>query len=101
MQSSLGIDYGTNSVRALIVLGAAVSAGIIAAIHKDFHTAQSAMTSLKDIAYSPEPENQRTYNDLYRLYRMLHDAFGGVNRNAELSTVMKELIAIKKKQNKS
>ena len=53
------------------------------------------MTSLKDIAYTPDPENQKTYNDLYRLYRALHDAFGGVNRNADLSRVMKDLVAIK------
>jgi hypothetical protein len=36
-----------------------------------------------------------------RLDRGLFERRGGVNRNAELSTVMKELIAIKKKQNKS
>ena len=76
-------------------LGAAISATVIAAVHKDFPTAQAAMTSLKDIAYTPDPENQKTYNDLYRLYRALHDAFGGVNRNADLSRVMKDLVAIK------
>jgi len=82
-------------------LGAAVSAAVVAGVHRDFPTAQAAMTSLKDIAYTPDSENQKTYNDLYRLYRALHDAFGGVNRNADLSTVMKELIAIKNKQTKS
>ena len=51
-------------------------------------------------ATRPNPENQKAYDDLYRLYRELHDAFGGVNRNADLSKVMKELIAIKNKQNK-
>ena len=81
-------------------LGAAISATVIAAVYKDFPTAQAAMTSLKNIAYTPSPENQKAYDDLYRLYRALHDAFGGVNRNADLSTVMKELIAIKNKQNK-
>ena len=58
------------------------------------------MTSLKDIAYTPNPENQKTYNDLYRLYRAMHDAFGGVNTSPDLSRLMKDLIAIKQRQNK-
>ena len=81
-------------------LGAAVSAAVIAAVYKDFPTAQAAMTSLKDIAYTPNPENQKTYNDLYRLYRAMHDAFGGVNTSTDLSRLMKDLIAIKQRQNK-
>ena len=81
-------------------LGAAVSAAVIAAVYKDFPTAQAAMTSLKDIAYTPNPENQKTYNDLYRLYRAMHDAFGGVNTSPDLSRLMKDLIAIKQRQNK-
>ena len=66
--------------RPTCALGAAVSAAVIAAVYQDFPTAQAAMTSLKDVAYTPNPENQKTYNDLYRLYRAMHDAFGGVNR---------------------
>ena len=81
-------------------LGAAVSAAVIAAVYKDFPTAQAAMTSLKDIAYTPNPENRKTYNDLYRLYRAMHDAFGGVNTSPDLSRLMKDLIAIKQRQNK-
>ncbi|HEY5706042.1 MAG TPA: ribulokinase [Terrimicrobiaceae bacterium] len=82
-------------------LGAAISAAVIADVYKDFPAAQAAMTSLKEAAFTPHAESQKTYNDLYRLYRQLHDAFGGVNANADLSTVMKQLIAIKNKQNKS
>ena len=95
MQSSLGIDYGTNSVRALIVdcsTGAELASSVV-----DYPSGHQGvlLDRNKDIAYTPDPENQKTYNDLYRLYRALHDAFGGVNRNADLSRVMKDLIAIK------
>ncbi len=76
-------------------LGAAVSAAVLAGAHPDFPAAQKAMTSLKKISYKPKPAAQKTYNDLYALYRECHDAFGGVNKSADLSRVMKELLAIK------
>ena len=76
-------------------LGSAVSAAVLAGAHPDFPTAQRRMTSLKKTVYRPRPAAQRTYDVLYRLYRQLHDAFGGVNRSADLSQVMKELLALK------
>jgi len=76
-------------------LGAAVSAAVLAGAHADFPMAQKAMTSLKDIIYQPTPEHTAIYDQLHRLYREVHDAFGGVNRAADLSRVMKELIALK------
>jgi L-ribulokinase len=66
--------------------------------YADFHSAQQAMTSLKPISYSRKPESQAIYNQLYALYRQLHDAFGGISRSADLSGVMKELIHIKEEQ---
>jgi L-ribulokinase len=56
------------------------------------------MTSLKPVSYGPKPEHQSIYNRLYALYRQLHDAFGGINKCADLSGVMKELIQIKEEQ---
>lgn len=80
-------------------LGAAVAAAVLAGPqkggHPDFPTAQKAMTSVKSTAYTPKPENQAVYDQLYALYRELHDAFGGVNRSADLSGLMKQLISIK------
>ncbi|MFT4176745.1 MAG: ribulokinase [Luteolibacter sp.] len=76
-------------------LGSAVSAAVLAGAHPDFATAQAAMTSLKNVSYTPIPENQATYQKLYELYRSLHDAFGGVSKSADLSGVMKSLISIK------
>lgn len=76
-------------------LGAAISAAVLVGAHRDFPTAQAAMTSLKDVAYVPKAENKKIYDTLYRLYLLVHDAFGGVTQTADLSGVMKELIAIK------
>jgi len=84
-------------------LGSAVAAAVLAGPerggHPDFPTAQKAMTSLKPVCYAPIPENQAIYDQLYRLYRELHDAFGGVNQTANLSRVMKDLIEIKHSSN--
>jgi L-ribulokinase len=86
-------------------LGSAVSAAVLAGKAKggydSFPEAQAKMTSLKDIVYEPKPENQKVYDDLYALYRLLHDSFGGVKNNADLSGVMKELIRIKEVQSKA
>jgi L-ribulokinase len=80
-------------------LGSAVAAAVLAGKAKggygDFHAAEKAMTSVKPIRYDPVPTNQAIYNRLYALYRQLHDALGGVNKTADLSGVMKELIRIR------
>jgi L-ribulokinase len=76
-------------------LGAAVAAAVLAGAQPDFPTAQRRMTSLKKISYQPQAAARATYNRLYALYRQLHDSFGGLNRSADLSRVMKELLALK------
>ena len=83
-------------------LGSAISAAVLAGPEKggypDFSSAQKAMTSLKPVQYDPVPENQEVYAQLFGLYRQLHDAFGGVNHQAGLAAVMKELISIRELQ---
>jgi L-ribulokinase len=76
-------------------LGAAIGAAVVAGVYPDFPAAQAAMTGLKELSYRPDPAAQATYHQLYRLYRSLHDAFGGVNRSADLAAIMKDLLAIK------
>lgn len=76
-------------------LGSAVSAAVLAGAHPDFPTAQKKMTSLKQVAYKPKAAARKTYDQLYALYRQLHDSFGGRNPNADLGGVMKELLTIK------
>jgi L-ribulokinase len=76
-------------------LGSALSAAVLAQAHPDFPTAQKAMTSVQAKSYRPIAGNQKTYDQLYVLYRQVHDAFGGLNKSADLSRVMKDLLAIK------
>ena len=79
-------------------LGSAIAAAVIAGAHPDFPTAQQAMTSLRPTRYEPDPASQPVYDRLYRLYRDLHDSFGGLSRAADLSQVMKSLLDIKAAQ---
>lgn len=81
-------------------LGSAVSAAVLAGVHQDFSSAQRAMTSLRPESYRPDAERQRVYDQLYALYRKLHDAFGGVSKSADLSGIMKELIQMKAAQSR-
>ena len=77
-------------------LGSAISASVLAGAHKDFQSAQKAMVKIKPRAYTPNAGAKKTYDRLFDLYRKLHDSLGGVNRKADLSRVMKDLIAISK-----
>ncbi|HYC70320.1 MAG TPA: ribulokinase [Opitutaceae bacterium] len=78
-------------------LGSAVAAAVVAGAHPDFPAAQRKMTSLKRISYRPKAAARETYDDLYALYRTLHDAFGGRAGQADLGGVMKALLAIKER----
>ena len=83
-------------------LGSAISAAVLAGPTKggypDFKTAQRAMTSLRETQYVPIPENNAVYSEMYAVYRRLHDAFGGLNKAADLSDVMKLLIRLRERQ---
>jgi L-ribulokinase len=75
-------------------IAAAVVAGTKAGGHADFAAAETAMTGLKPVAYAPDPRAHAVYNQLFELYRKVHDAFGGVSTEA-LGHVMKDLMRIK------
>jgi L-ribulokinase len=76
-------------------LGSAIAASVLAGAHPDFNSAETAMTSLKPESYRPVAENRAVYDQLYALYRELHDAFGGLTKSADLTQVMKKLLDIK------
>ncbi len=76
-------------------LGSAIAAAVLAGQHRDFASAQAAMTSLKPAHYEPIEANRNIYNRLYALYRELYDSFGGLTQSANLTRVMKDLMEIK------
>jgi len=84
-------------------LGSAIAASVVAGKanggHDDFADAQKAMTGVKKITYKPIAENQQTYQQLYKLYKQLYDAFGTKEYSGNLDNIMKDLLEIKERVN--
>jgi len=80
-------------------IAAAVTAGAKAGGYDDFETAQRQMTRVAGTQYAPDPKARAVYDELYGLYRELHDAFGGVTTPApaHFPTLMKRLLAIRER----
>jgi L-ribulokinase len=76
-------------------LGAAIAGAMVAGAHKDYPSAQRAMTGLKPRIFTPNPKAHVAYQQLYLLYRKLHDAFGTTGWTGNLADVMKKLIEIR------
>jgi L-ribulokinase len=80
-------------------IAAAVTAGEAKGGHDSFERAQEKMTSLKQKRFTPEPAAARVYDELYGLYRELHDSFGGVpGAKADFPSLMKRLLAIRDRE---
>jgi len=79
-------------------IAGAVVAGKEAGGYASFPEAQAAICDIKDVSYTPDPENHRIYRELYKLYSRLHDAFGRKDWSGQLYTVMKDLLKIRESQ---
>ncbi len=80
-------------------LSAAVTAGKASGGYDRWDEAQERMTAIKEKRFEPDAAAQAVYDELYGLYRELHDAFGGVRgASPDLGTFMKRLLDIKQRQ---
>ncbi|MCX6564896.1 MAG: ribulokinase [Candidatus Aminicenantes bacterium] len=79
-------------------LGSAIAGAVAAGGHPDFASAQAAMCGLKAKTFKPDAANHRVYEELYPLYRKLHDAFGTAEWTGSLFSVMKDLLALRDRQ---
>jgi L-ribulokinase len=80
-------------------LGSAISAAVASGTYPTFEAAQARMTSLKKKSFAPDPAAHAVYDELYAMYRELHDTFGGVpGVKADLSTLMKRLLTVRERQ---
>ena len=82
-------------------LGAAIFGAVVAGEDKGGYAtteqAQEAMTGTKDISYEPNAANHEVYQELYELYRRLHNSFGVTEHSDCLYDVMKRLLEIKQR----
>jgi L-ribulokinase len=83
-------------------LGAAIAGAVVAGKeaggYNNFEDAQAIMCGIKKKIFKPNPENHRIYQDLYPLYRKLHDAFGTKEWSGTLYNVMKDLLELRDNQ---
>ena len=77
-------------------VSAAVTAGAAAGGYDEWAQAQERMTTIKEKRFEPDPAAHAVYDELYAIYRELHDAFGGVpGARADAGSLMKRLLALK------
>ncbi|QEG36682.1 ribulokinase [Bythopirellula goksoeyrii] len=76
-------------------LGAAIFGAVAAQAYPSVEAAQANMTGVKETIYQPIDENVAVYQELYKIYSNLHDAFGTEAYSGSLSHIMKDLIAIR------
>ena len=76
-------------------LGAAICGAVVAGVYPNIPAAQKQMTGAKKRVFRPTPAAQSVYEDLYSLYRQIHDAFGLPQHQAQLFPVMKKLLKIR------
>jgi len=62
---------------------------------------QAGVCAFRDRVYQPDPVSQRTYAEIYELYRTLHDAFGTAEWSGRLDHVMKRLMDIRDRVRKA
>jgi len=85
-------------------LGAAIAASVVAGRRaggwSSVKTAQKAMTGLKARVFKPDPSAHKIYQELYVLYRQLHDAFGVDGWSGSCHNIMKQLLDIRSRVRK-
>jgi L-ribulokinase len=79
-------------------IAAAVAAGSGRGGYDSFADAQERMAHLEDERFMPDAGAAAIYDELYTMYRELHDVFGAVRpANADLSTLMKRLLGLRER----
>ena len=95
MNRPLEISKSAQTCALGAAMAGAVVAGSAAGGHDDFAQATAAMTGILDEAFRPDPDRVRVYDELFGLYRGLHDLFGTKAYGANQYGVMKSLLRIR------
>lgn len=75
-------------------LGSAIHAAVAAGAYPDVASAAQSMGKVRRNAYTPDPDRQRAYDDLYAEYVLLHDYFG-LREGDEVNDVLHRLRTLK------
>jgi L-ribulokinase len=88
----LGMPIGVIESDQGPALGSAMHAAVAAGVHADIYAAAQAMGRARRDVYEPDGARASAYDELYALYRRLHDHFGIDDRG-----LMRELQAIRER----
>ncbi|MCX7008204.1 MAG: ribulokinase [Kiritimatiellaeota bacterium] len=91
----LEISRSTQTCALGAAMAGAVVAGHAAGGHADFAAATKAMTGVLAKRFTPIARNAKVYEQLYQLYKRLHDVFGTRDYAVNQFAVMKELLALR------
>jgi len=94
----LGLPMTVSASDQTCALGAALFGAVAAGVFPDVESAQAKLCRIRERGYLPIPAHAAVYRELFALYRQLHDGFGTAAGRGGMSTVMKELIAIRERQ---
>lgn len=75
-------------------LGGATAGAVAGGGYKNFEEARDVISDTKDVTFTPNEENHKIYQKLFKLYMQLHDSFG-TEKEDRLYNVMKDLADIK------
>ena len=82
-------------------LGSAIAGCVVAGAkaggYDDFASATRAMTGVREDRFEPERGRVAIYDELFAIYRRLHDSFGTNTFSVNHYSVMKDLLAIRDK----
>lgn len=91
----VAISRSTQTCALGAAMAGAVAAGKSHGGHANFADAITAMTGVQEKIFVPDPKRAAIYEQLFKLYRQLHDAFGIRNSGVDVSNVMKQLLDIR------
>ncbi len=69
-------------------LGSAIFASVAGEYYDDMKTAAQKMVNIETISYKPIKENVKKYDELFKIYKKLHDYFG--KENPEIMKTLKK-----------
>jgi L-ribulokinase len=78
-------------------IAAAVAAGASQGGYDDFSKAQASMVHNPSTSYFPNLKNIGIYDELFLIYKKLHDSFGRRGSSINLFPVMKSLISLRER----
>jgi L-ribulokinase len=98
----IGMPMLTAGSQQTPALGAAIAAAVVAGAKRggydSFEAAQERMTAPGSRAFTPSRSAVAIYDELYGMYRELHDTFGGVTRaGTDLPSLMKRLLTVRER----